>query len=250
MKINEGFAVLELEPNVPNMGIIYPVLLWDEKEVVLIDAGLPGQAQSIMELVKKEGVQPERITKIIITHQDMDHIGSLAQIVKTVNNHSPEESKIQVYSHELEKPYIQGERMPIKFTKEMLEKKKQELAELTPEKRKEYEEMFSSNKPKVTDILNHGQVLPCCGGIKIIHTTGHTPGHISIYLEKYKTLIAGDALNGDNGRLAGPNPVHTYDMVQARKSLRILLDYEIDRVVCYHGGLVSGEIRNQIKEFI
>ncbi len=250
MKIEEGFAVLELEPNVPNMGIIYPVLLWDEKEVVLIDAGLPGQTQSIMELVKNEGVQPEKITKIIITHQDMDHIGSLAQIVNTVNNDSPEESKIQVYSHELEKPYIQAERMPIKFTKEMLEKIKRQLDELAPEKRKEYDEMFSSNKPKVTDILVHGQVLPCCGGIKIIHTTGHTPGHISIYLEKYKTLIAGDALNVDNGRLAGPNPVHTYDMVQARKSLRTLLDYEIDRVVCYHGGLVSGEIRNQIREFI
>ncbi|EMS73762.1 MBL fold metallo-hydrolase [Ruminiclostridium cellobioparum] len=242
--------MLELEPNVPNMGFIYPVLLWDEKEVVLIDAGLPGQTQSIMELIKKEGLQPEKLTKIIITHQDMDHIGSLAQIVNTVNNDRPEESKIHVYSHELEKPYIQAERMPIKFTKEMLEKKRQELAQLTPEQRKEYDEMFSSNKPKVTDTLNHGQVLPCCGDLKIIHTAGHTPGHISIYLEKYKTLIAGDALNAGDGKLAGPNPVHTYDMVQARKSLETLLDYDIERVVCYHGGLVSGEIGNQIRLFI
>ncbi len=242
--------MLELEANVPNMGFIYPVLLWDERELVLIDAGLPGQTQSIIELIKREGVQPEKLTKIIITHQDMDHIGSLAQIVKTVDNAGREQGKVQVFSHELEKPYIQAEKMPIKFTAEMLEKKKRELAELTPDKRKEYNDMFSGNKPKVTDILSHGEELPCCGGLKIIHTTGHTPGHISIYLEKYKTLIAGDALNVSDGRLAGPNPVHTYDMVQARKSLETLLNYDIERVVCYHGGLISGNIGNQIREFI
>lgn len=39
-----------------------------------------------------------------------------------------------------------------------------------------------------------GDILPWCGGIEIIDTKGHMPGHISLYLKEFKTLITGDAL--------------------------------------------------------
>ncbi|MDF2985102.1 MAG: Zn-dependent hydrolase, glyoxylase [Eubacterium sp.] len=240
--------MLELEPNVPNVGgLMYPVLVWDDREAVLVDAGLPGQGDRILELVSKEGVQPERLTKIIITHHDMDHIGSLAQITALAGSRQ-QELKVEVLSHEIEKPYIQGELMPIKFTPEMLEQLKKQLAELPQEHQKEFQAMFAANKPKVTGTVSHKLELQCCGGMTVIHTPGHTPGHICIYLKKFKTLIAGDALNADSGELMGPNPQHTYDMAKAKQSLTALADFDIQRILCYHGGVVAGDLNSKIKE--
>jgi glyoxylase-like metal-dependent hydrolase (beta-lactamase superfamily II) len=251
MKIEEGLAILELESNVPNVaGAIHPVLVWDDKEAVLFDAGLPGQGDRILELVSREGVQPEKLTKIIITHHDMDHIGSLAQITDKLGSAVERNSRVEILSHEIEKPYIQGELLPIKFTPEMLEKLKKQLAELPQEQQNNFTSMFTVNKPKVTQTVGHEQELRACGGMTIIHTPGHTPGHICIYLKKYKTLIAGDALNVEEGRLVGPDMQHTYDMKQARESLRALLDYDIQKVICYHGGLAAGDIIKSIREYI
>ncbi len=249
MKIDEGLAALELEPNVPNVkGCMHPVLVWDEREAVLIDTGLPGQEKTIFELMVREGVDPERLTKIIITHQDMDHIGGLAGIAGTLNGRRQAGSRIEVLSHEIEKPYIQGDLMPIKFTKEMIEKLNKQLAELPEDQRSGYKSMFSDNKPEVTDTLAHNQELDCCGGITVIHTPGHTTGHICLYLKKYKTLIAGDALNNFDSELSGPNPVYTYDMKQAHESLSLLKVYDIQRVVCYHGGLNDKSVNAKIAE--
>jgi len=225
MRINDGLAILELEPNVPNVpGTMYPVLIWDEKNTVLIDTGLPGQEETLLELIKKEGIQPEKIDTIIITHHDMDHIGSLAPLVKWIKSQNKGVSTVQVLSHEIEKPYIQSEKMPIKFTQEILEEMQKQLAMLPPEQQKQYMSTFSDNKPEVTGIVYHQQELPLCGGMRIIHTPGHTPGHICIYLEKYKILVAGDVLTANDGKLLGPFEDQTYDMVEAKKSLATLLD--------------------------
>ncbi|EIJ79963.1 metal-dependent hydrolase [Bacillus methanolicus PB1] len=59
-------------------------------------------------------------------------------------------------------------------------------------------------KIKVTKTLKDNQFLPICGGIKVISTPGHTPGHISLYLEESKILFAGDAMVCSNGILKGP----------------------------------------------
>ncbi len=254
MKISEGLVMLELKSNVPNVEeVMYPVIVWDENELVLIDTGLPGQASSILNLIEKEGVSPQRMTKIIITHHDMDHIGSLTQIVKTVESDSG--NKVEVLSHEIEKPYIQGDLMPLKFTKEMIDSLKKQMEELPPEKRSEYQSLFFSNKPKVTKTLVDKQELPYCGGITIIHTPGHTSGHIFVYLNRYKTLIAGDGLNFEklsDGelKLTGPNPPYTYNMEEALNSLKKLMDYDIQKIVCYHCGLIQNNLSEQIDEIL
>lgn len=242
-------AVLELESNVPNVsGKMYLVLLWDEKEAILIDAGLPGQAKTICSLIEKEGIPAGALMKIFITHHDMDHIGSLAQLIKAAQSSEQGREGIRVYAHQIEKPYIQGELLPIKFSKETLDKMKRDLEQLPPEKRREFQELFTTGKPKVTHTVEHQQEVSCCGGIRVLHIPGHTPGHICLYLEKYRTLIAGDALNIQNGELVGPDPVHTYDMEEARKALEVLLNYEIHRIICYHGGVIEGNFMEKIKE--
>nr|WP_246027886.1 MULTISPECIES: MBL fold metallo-hydrolase [Paenibacillus] len=84
--------------------------------------------------------------------------------------------------------------------------------------------------------VSSGEKLPWCDGIEIIHTPGHLPGHISLYLPSSKTLIAGDALVIEDGKHNIANPQHTLDLEEAITSVEKLLEYDIKQLICYHGG--------------
>ena len=92
--------------------------------------------------------------------------------------------------------------------------------------------------------------LPWGGEIEIITTPGHMPGHISLYIRKSRTLIAGDALVIENGELAIANPQYTLSVEDAKKSLVKLMDHDIDRIICYHGGVYDKDIKSALKRII
>ena len=226
MKIAEGLDILELGNEERRMNA---TLIWDDKNVILIDAGLPGQIENIREEVEKAGVSFDRINKIIITHHDLDHIGSLSSIVKN------SKSEIEVLAHSGERPYIEGDKIGIKITPERLSS--------MPDSMKE---TIKQLKTKVNRIVKDEENLPYCGGIEVIYTPGHTPGHICLYLRKYKALVTGDAMNVVNNELIGPNPEYTFDMKQAIESLKKLTKYDIETVICYHGGVFTKSSNERI----
>ncbi len=226
MKIAEGLDILELGNEERRMNA---TLIWDDKNVILIDAGLPGQIENIREEVEKVGVSFDRINKIIITHHDLDHIGSLSSIVKN------SKSEIEVLAHSGERPYIEGDKIGIKITPERLSS--------MPDSMKE---TIKQLKTKVNRVVKDEENLPYCGGIDVIYTPGHTPGHICLYLRKYKALVTGDAMNVVNNELIGPNPEYTFDMKQAMESLKKLTKYDIETVICYHGGVFTKSLNERI----
>lgn len=84
----------------------------------------------------------------------------------------------------------------------------------------------------------------------MIFTPGHTPGHISLYHSRSKTLVSGDAMVVSNGILRGPIPQMTLDMETATESLKKFLDYDIQQVICYHGGLVEIKEKKQLQDLL
>lgn len=214
MEIAKGVEMLHIDFHGNN---IHPILLWDGEMAVLIDTGFPGQFEDLCAAMDKVGVSLDKLKVLILTHQDMDHIGSLPEILQDCGNH------VTVYAHELDKSYIQGE-IPL------------------------LKDGHLENPPKgrVDDTLIDGQELPFCGGIRVIHTPGHTPGHISLYLRESKTLIAGDSMYSVNGVLEGIHIPTTPDMHAAQLSLKKYVDFDIASVVCYHGGLSTLNINEQI----
>ncbi|NEU29092.1 MBL fold metallo-hydrolase [Paenibacillus polymyxa] len=214
MEISKGVEMLQLDFHGNK---IHPILLWDREMTVLIDTGFPGQIEDLRGAMKKVGVSFDKLKAVILTHQDVDHIGSLPEILQECGN------IVKVYAHELDKPYIQGEVPLLKDSQ--LEK---------------------PPKGKVDDTLTDGQELPFCGRIRVVHTPGHTPGHISLYLEQSKILIAGDSMYSENGILAGIHAPTTPDMSEARISLKKYLELDIASVVCYHGGLSNVNVNDQI----
>lgn len=243
MKIAEGLEVLEIHTNgTVSVGVMHPTLIWDEDTIILVDAGLPGQLQNICDAMEKTGVSFDRLNRVIITHHDMDHIGSLSDIV------DKSEHRVEVLAHAGEKPYIQGEKRPIKMTPERIAQLEEQMKAMPEDKRNEMKAMQTKLKTKVDTLVNDGEELPYCGGILVVHTPGHTPGHICLYLKKYKTLITGDALNVVEGQLFGPNPAYTYDIEEAIKSLKKLVQYDIETVICYHGGIFNKNVNQRIVE--
>jgi len=219
---------------------VHPTLVWDETDVVLIDAGFPGQFEQLRETVEDAGVSFDRLRKVVVTHQDIDHIGGIAALLADTGD------RIEVLAHEADRPYIVGEKRLIKANPERLAQLSERLSFLPEERRKAVIAAFETTKARVDRTLTDGERLPYCGGIVVIHTPGHTPGHICLYLERTKTLVAGDALNVSDGLLVGPNPQATDDMTQAVASLEKLARYDVETVVCYHGGPYSGDANARI----
>lgn len=243
MKIGDGLDLLEIKTE--GMGeptVLCATLIWDEEEVILVDSGIPGQLEAFRAEINKTGADFYKLNRIIITHHDMDHIGSLSSIVREVGDN------VKVMSHIGERPYIQGEKMPIKMTPERIAQLEEQLMAMPEEKRNEIKTMRATLKTKVDILIEDGEELPYCGGIVVIHTPGHTPGHTCYYLKKYKALVTGDAMNVREGKLIGPNPTYTYDYEEAINSLKKLAKYDIQTVICYHGGIFSIDANKRIAQ--
>jgi len=229
MRITDCVEMLEIA--MPQGGTIYPVLVWDDKDVVLFDTGFPGQYEMISAAIEKAGFSVEQITKIVLTHQDIDHIGTAKQMA---------EQGAKIMAHEKEAPYIQGD-LPSSKVSKMEERMK----DLSAEERSFYERLQSSLPylyVPVDVLLHDDEELPFCGGIQVVFTPGHTPGHTAYFLKESKVLITGDAANSTNGELTGPNPNHTLDMEKAEESFEKLKKVNADFIVCYHGGLLTKKV--------
>lgn len=77
-------------------------------------------------------------------------------------------------------------------------------------------------------------------GMQVIHTPGHTEGHICLLDELTGTLVAGDAMNGADGGVAGANPRFTPDMDRAGESIEKLAQLQFDTVFFGHGEPLIG----------
>src|SRR5450756_1418485 len=97
MRLADGVEMLELPiRSFTGQNIIHPTLTWDDDTVVLVDAGFSGQLQQIREAMARAGVSFDRLDKVIVTHQDIDHIGGLPDIILESSH------KVEVLSHEEE----------------------------------------------------------------------------------------------------------------------------------------------------
>ena len=241
MKIARGVEMLKISADVMGKpSTIHPALIWDSETTILVDTGFPGQLPLIREAIEKAGFTFLKLNKIIITHHDMDHIGSLSSLVKEL----PE--GIEVLAHLEEKPYIQGEKRPIKMAQ--LEARLDSLPDEMKARFKNFKANFENLKTRVDKTLADGEELPCCGGITVIHTPGHTPGHICLYLKQSKTLIGGDALFVESGMLVQAPPSYNFDTDLSIKSIKKLTKYDIETVICYHGGLYKENVNQRIAE--
>jgi len=233
MRIANGVYVLPIprSPQEPESFLNLTLIMDEQNGNTLVDADLPNQTEAISAALVEAGIGVGDLRRIIFTHQDLDHVGSGAALVR--------QSDARVLAHPADAPYIEGSQRPLKPSPEMLEQR--------PQMREVLERLEPVG---IDEYVEDGTRLDLAGGTRVISTPGHTPGHISLYVERSKVLIAGDALTAERGSLNGPNPSMTLEMRTAIQSVRRLADLEIDTIVCYHGGVVSEDANGQLRRVI
>jgi len=204
---------------------VHPVLIQEGKELILCDAGYPNQIEQIESELNKFGFGINDLTKVLISHHDHDHIGSLASL-KARN------PSLQVMASEIEKPFIN---------------------QTLSEEARAFGELFANylatiNTVKV-DITVKGDDY-IANGVKIISTPGHTPGHLSVLLEEESVLFVGDALAYENDQFTIANPEFTLDIDACIKSIRKIKNMQSEKIICYHGGLVASKISDALSELL
>ena len=241
MKIENRIYMLEIESNTTGKPTkIYPTVILNNDSLILIDTGFPGVFNQICEAIEKEGLQFSKLDTIIFTHQDIDHIGNVSEILnKVIGN-------IKIFSHDEEKAYINGEKTPVKLA--MLESNLDNLPDNMKAAYKMLKAGFQNNKVNIDETLSDGQELPYCGGMTVIHTPGHTPGHICLYIKSFKLLIAGDIFAVSDGLLIRGNQDYNFDNEENKKSIQKLIKYDIETVICYHSGRYNGNANKRIAE--
>lgn len=229
--------VLELEATL--MGgptVIHPAsIVQGDGRLTLVDTGIPGMQDAIDAELKAAGYSLSDVKQIIVTHHDLDHIGSLEAVVAATG--------AEVLALETEVPYIDGRERSQKMPSE--ERVRAMLADpdLDPATRAMI--ALPPVRVPVTHVLHDGDELP--GGIRVIATPGHTVGHLSVYLTGSKILITGDALSAADGILNGPFERATPDMPTALESVKKLAGLDVQTILAYHGGLVTENAGDQLR---
>lgn len=208
---------------------VYPVILRHEESAVLIDCGFTGYLPLLEQAAMDAGIPLETLTGVFITHQDHDHMGALAELKRKY-------PAVKVWTGATEAPYVSGEVQPLRLLQA------EALQKTLPPEQQAFGEAFlrilrGVEPVKPEGLLRDGDRLPWGGGCRVIGTPGHTPGHLSLYVEPEDLLIAGDAAVAENGVLVIANPQFTLDPAAAEDSLEKLKHWGAGRMICYHSGL-------------
>lgn len=183
----------------------------------LIDTGYPGQAEKILRVLRQRGYADHNLRRIILTHADMDHSGSAAPLKRATG--------AKVACHTVEKVLLEE---PHRRRSAWLLRPFLWFLGRFP--------AFSPPPLTPDELLVDGQTLP--EGFIVIHTPGHTPGHIALLHPASRVLISGDALVNTRHQLRPNTSLFTTDVENAKRSVwRLAKKYgdDIDLIVFGHG---------------
>ena len=193
----------------------------------LVDCGYEETVGQLIEKLREAGVGESALTGLIITHDDHDHMGGVAEL-KRLN------PGLKIFCGTEEAMSVQG-----RVKSERLIQAENSLDSMPDRARKwalSFIEMLR-NTPKVPVDVLLGDGDEVVEGIVAISTPGHTKGHISIYLPGSSTVITGDALVLENSRLTIANPQYALDVERANESAEKIRALDAKTIICYHGGV-------------
>jgi glyoxylase-like metal-dependent hydrolase (beta-lactamase superfamily II) len=188
--------------------------------VTLVDAGMRWALRRTLAGLAAIGAAPTDVRRVVLTHAHIDHAGGLRRLVKATG--------ADIASHEREAPYLRDGRAPRAGRRGH----GQRIGKVT-----------------VAEEFIDGALLPVAGGLRVIHTPGHTPGHVSLLHEPTGVLITGDAVLNLRAIRYAPARFCT-DSELNRKACDRLgeLDYEV--VAFSHGPEIRDGAREAVRAFL
>jgi glyoxylase-like metal-dependent hydrolase (beta-lactamase superfamily II) len=185
---------------------INPGAVETDRGLLLIDAGFPGEIDQVEANLDDAGFDFADVWGVVLTHQDPDHAGGLADVV--------ERADPVVFAHPTCAPYVDGREFPVKLA----------------------DERYPA-APVHVEVTEGTRFDTQAGPMEVVFTPGHAPGHISLHLPEAGFLASGDALHAPEGELDGPR--FPMDEDEAVESVRKLGARDFDGTLTQHGGVVD-----------
>lgn len=225
-------GVLFLRTLMANLYLIKEGVSW-----VLVDAGLRGYADTIRSTAREFVGSIAPPVTIVLTHGHFDHVGSLPALLETWD--------VPVFAHPLERPYLTGISPypppdPLVGGGAMAW-----VSKLYPRGPIDLGSRFEPlSESRAIHGLTEWQWIP---------TPGHTAGHVSLFRERDRVLIAGDAVTTvkqesmsavmtQRPGLHGPPAYYTPDWVTAAESVQRIAALEPDILATGHGEPQRGPV--------
>jgi glyoxylase-like metal-dependent hydrolase (beta-lactamase superfamily II) len=195
------------------------VYLMNFGELILIDTGAGWSVDKIINNVQTLGLNCKDLSRILLTHCHIDHIGGAPEIKRRFGS--------KIYIHKLDAPPLENGD-PILTAANWY----QTTFPPTP-----VDSKFNLSE----EILTIGQQKIVC-----LHTPGHTPGSICIYLDKDgKRILFGQDLHGPILKGFGSS------LEDYGRSTKKLLDLDADILCEGHFGIykTKKDVRNYILSY-
>ena len=179
-----------------------------EGEVTLVDPGVAGSLGRIERGLAELGRSLASVRRGVLTHGHPDHAGTAAEL---------EAAGAEVFMHPTD-----FERLQVGF--------------LDAVRRPSRGRIFASivRPPTAIHPLEDGDVLPVLGGLRVVHTPGHTPGSICLYAPRDRILFTGDALQVQRGRVVFASRLYSDDYAAAKSSVRRMAALDVATIVFAH----------------
>ncbi len=211
-------------------------------EFVLVDAGLRPVVGQLQGAAVELGRPP---VAIVLTHGHIDHVGGAGELARAWN--------VPVYAGRLERPFLTGMDLYPPGDPTVGGALAQVSRFLPPQK---------FDLSDVLETLPDDGQLDVLGGWQVIQTPGHSPGHVSLWHEDDRVLLAGDALcTADMDSLVGMTTLQPTQFARGgtpfvpdwgamKHSLGVLADLEPVTVAAGHGLPMSGgDVPQRLRDF-
>lgn len=217
MKITDNIHVI---PNVQANSY----LVVEPEGLTIIDTGMPFSEKQILKYIVSLGRSAEEIGHILITHADLDHYGCLAALKKA--------SGARTYASRPE-----AEAMARGASSRPVDRNIGRFQGLVIYLMRKY---LKPTPIMVDEILTDGQVLPVLGGLQVVETPGHSPGHLSFYAPSLRVLFCGDSMKSNDKGLRASRSRNNWDqsLVNGSAMKQAVLGAQI---ICPgHGPVIKG----------
>jgi glyoxylase-like metal-dependent hydrolase (beta-lactamase superfamily II) len=195
-------------------------LILEPDGLTLIDAGVAKSgAKVVLDALQKLGRPPSDLKRILITHADPDHIGSVAAL-KAATGAQVVIGRGEAAAMAAGKPSRPPKNPVVRLMIGLMMK----------------------IEPLKTDVeLEDGAELPVLGGLRVIASPGHTRGHVAYFSPRDRILFAGDAMLVSKGKLSWSDGPFTQDYAEGLRTVRKLEGLNPSVVCCGHGNPVRAD---------
>jgi glyoxylase-like metal-dependent hydrolase (beta-lactamase superfamily II) len=195
-------------------------------EPMLVDTGAPGHYETVIRALAQIGVQPIHIKKIVLTHHHFGHVGGLYVLKRR--------SGALVYAHSSDISYISG-RIRRRAVRSPMERAFQSAVSFA---------RFADVTPVAVDRRLEDDME--INGWRVVHTPGHTPGHICLL--RGDMLISGDLLQYSGGVFREMPPSTIADLPTSRNSIIRVAEFDIEAILPGHNAPYIMAARRKVRE--